>query len=138
MPLSIISTCISSIYWPGGNSEVRAGQEMDGYRQDTADARWNVIHVPTAWKNAFPRQRRISLQELKSITAAWLHFCLFHFDPRCHCGRQDLRGLSGPFFFFYPQRLSVITVLDRTASHHVQPQASLNHCVVRFPRDELF
>lgn len=100
MPLSIISTCISSIYWPGGNSEVRAGQEMDGYRQDTADARWNVIHVPTAWKNAFPRQRRISLQELKSITAAWLHFCLFHFDPRCHCGRQDLRGLSGPLFFF--------------------------------------
>lgn len=31
------------------------------------------------------------------VSMQWLHFCIFHFCQRCHCGRQNLRGLSGPF-----------------------------------------
>lgn len=41
-------------YWPGGNSEAKAGQEMDDYRQDMDNVGWNVIHVSTAWKMPVP------------------------------------------------------------------------------------
>lgn len=65
----------------------------------------------------------------------WLHFCLIHFYPRCHCGRQTSRDF---LVLFFPPKWFVIAVLDHAASHHAQPQASLNHCLVRFPGDKLF
>lgn len=47
----------------------------------------------------------------------WLHFCLFHFYPRCHCGRQDLRGLSGPFFHKDYLSFLLSTTLPHTTSN---------------------
>lgn len=46
----------------------------------------------------------------------WLHFCLFHCYPRCHCGRQGLRGLSAPFFHKDYLLSGLSTTLPHTAS----------------------
>lgn len=59
MPLSIRKRALhfeskTFFYWPGGNSEAKVGQEMDGYRQDMADVGWNAIRVAAAWKMPAP------------------------------------------------------------------------------------
>lgn len=125
-------------YWPAGNSGVKAGQKTDGYRRDKADVHCNVIHVATAWIMPAPIG---PVAEEDFLVGAQKHHCCGCIFVRFTSAQdaavvgKDLRGLSAPFF---PQRLSVRAVLDRAASHHAQPQASPNHCLVCFPGDELF
>ena len=69
-------------------------------------------------KNAYSHQtsRRGGFPYRSSKSSSLrLHFCLFHLSQRCHCGRQDLRGLSGPFFHKDYLSSPLSTALPHTA-----------------------
>ena len=59
-------------YWPGGNSEVKAGQKTDGYRRDKADVHCNVIRFATAWIMPAPTG---SVGEEDFLVGAQKHHC---------------------------------------------------------------
>lgn len=67
----------------------------------------NVFSHRTGCRGGFPFRS-------SNASPLWLHFCLFHFCPRCHCGRQDLRGLSGPFFHKDYLSSPLLTALPHT------------------------
>lgn len=138
-----ISESNKLFHWPGGNSEVRGGQETNGYRQDRADVDWNVIRVPTACK--MPAPTGMATEE-DFLTGAYIHQhhgyrgCVFlHSSPAQHAtvvGRTSL----GTFWSFSPPSIicHLVSPHNRTASHHAQPQSSPTPSLVLRPRDGLF